>query len=162
MQFCGSMTFLCGSGSADPCFWLMDPDSDPAIFIIDLQDTNKKLIYKKKFFCILLFKGTFTSFFKDKKSKRSHKTVEIKVFLTLFAKWSRRPKNMRMRHSGIMYIVHVIQSQQHLPDLDPDPYSDLDWIRTHLRHAIDCSPSMEVTEMILSVVESQTWVSFRS
>ncbi len=27
------------------------------------------------------FEGTFTSFFKDKKSKRSHKTVEIKVFL---------------------------------------------------------------------------------
>ncbi len=35
--------------------------------------------------CILLFEGTFTSFFKDKKSKRSHKTVEIKVFLTDFA-----------------------------------------------------------------------------
>jgi hypothetical protein len=29
--------------------------------------------------------GTFTSFFKDKKSKRSHKTVEIKGFLTIFA-----------------------------------------------------------------------------
>jgi hypothetical protein len=61
----------------------MDPD--PAIFIIDLQDANKKLI-EKKFFCILLFEGTcVTSFFKDKKSKRSHKTVEIKVFLTIFA-----------------------------------------------------------------------------
>jgi hypothetical protein len=55
---------------------LVDPD--PAIFIIDLQYANKKLIKKKKFFCILLFEGT--SFFKDKKSKRSHKTVEIKVF----------------------------------------------------------------------------------
>jgi hypothetical protein len=37
-----------------------DADPDPAIFIIDLQDANKK---------------------QDKKSKRSHKTVEIKVFL---------------------------------------------------------------------------------
>jgi hypothetical protein len=38
-----------------------DPDSgpDPAIFIIDLQDANKKL-FKKKFFCVLLFEGTFT------------------------------------------------------------------------------------------------------
>jgi hypothetical protein len=63
----------------------MDPD--PAIFIIDLQDANRKLI-KKKFLCILLFEGIltiFTSFFKDKKSKRSHKIVEIKVFLTIFA-----------------------------------------------------------------------------
>jgi hypothetical protein len=34
---------------------LMDLDSDPAIFAIDLQDANKKL---------------FTTFFKDKKSKR--------------------------------------------------------------------------------------------
>ena len=60
-----------------------DPDSDlyPSIFIIDLQDANKKLISLKKFFCLLLFEGTFTSFFKDKKSKRSHKTVGIKVFL---------------------------------------------------------------------------------
>ena len=55
----------------------MDPD--PAVLIINLQDANKKLIFSKKFFSRLLFEGTFTSFFKDKKSKRSHKTVEIKV-----------------------------------------------------------------------------------
>jgi hypothetical protein len=47
----------------------MDPDSDPAIFVIDLQDANKKLI----------------NIFKDKKSKRSHKAVGIKVFLIGFA-----------------------------------------------------------------------------
>jgi hypothetical protein len=65
----------------------LDPDSDsdpdPAIIIIDLQDANKKLV--KKFFCTSLLQGTFTSFYKDKKSKRSHKTVKIKVFLTIFA-----------------------------------------------------------------------------
>ncbi len=40
-----------------------------------------------KFFCFLLFEGTFTSVFKDKMSKRSHKilVVDIKVFLTFFA-----------------------------------------------------------------------------
>jgi hypothetical protein len=41
----GTMSFRCGSGSADPCLWLMapDPDSDPdpAIFVIDLQDAKK-------------------------------------------------------------------------------------------------------------------------
>jgi hypothetical protein len=56
----------------------MDPDPDPSIFIIDLQDANKKL--NKKKFCILLFEGTLTSFFKGKKSKRSHKTAEKKCF----------------------------------------------------------------------------------
>jgi hypothetical protein len=33
------------------------------------------------FFCLLLFEGTFTSFFKDKKSKKSHKHWESRVFL---------------------------------------------------------------------------------
>jgi hypothetical protein len=37
-------------------------------FIIDLQDANGKRISKKSFF-ILLFEGTFTSFFKDKSQK---------------------------------------------------------------------------------------------
>jgi hypothetical protein len=39
-----------------------DPDSylDPAIFVIDLEDANKKLIVKK--FLLILFEGTFTSF----------------------------------------------------------------------------------------------------
>jgi hypothetical protein len=60
-----------------------DADPDPVIFIIDLQDANKKLINFFKFFSLLLFEGTFISFFKDKKSKRSHKAVGIKVFLTI-------------------------------------------------------------------------------
>ncbi len=70
MQCCGSMTFRCGSGSADPCLWLMDPDADPdsAIFVIDLQDANKKLI-KKFFFAYYFLKvhlhhfGSVTEFF---------------------------------------------------------------------------------------------------
>ncbi len=58
-QCCGSMTFWCGSGSgfgsADPCLWLMDPDSDPSIFIIDLHDAYKKLIFCKKVFLHITF-----------------------------------------------------------------------------------------------------------
>jgi hypothetical protein len=61
-----------------------DPDSDPdpTIFAIDLLDGIKKLIKKRRVSCSLLFEGTFTSFYKDIKSKRSHKTVGIKVFPT--------------------------------------------------------------------------------
>ncbi len=67
----------------------MDPDvdPDPAIFFIDLKNATKKIILKK-FFCILFFEGTF---FTDKKSKRSHKTVEIKFFLILL------PNDRRIR-----------------------------------------------------------------
>ena len=50
-----------------------DADPDPSIFIIDPQDANKNQIFVKKVFLHITFEGTFTSFFKDKKSKRSHK-----------------------------------------------------------------------------------------
>jgi hypothetical protein len=98
------MTFWCGSGSgsADPCLWLMDPD--PAIFIIDLQDASKKIIDKKKFFYILLFEGTFPSLFKDKKWK-SHKTAEIKVFL-LFLLNERK--------------IRIQEAQKHVDPVDLD------------------------------------------
>jgi hypothetical protein len=43
-QCSGSVTFWYASGVADLCLRLMDPDPEPAIFIIDLQDANKKLI----------------------------------------------------------------------------------------------------------------------
>ncbi len=65
MQCCGSVTFWCGSGSADPYHLLTDPDSDPdpANFVSDLQDAKNKIIFI--IFYFLLFEGTFTSFFKD-------------------------------------------------------------------------------------------------
>ncbi len=74
-QCFGSMTFWCGSGSADPCLLLMDPD--PAIFVIDLQEANKKLVFLR----ITFWRYILYHFSKMKKSKRSHKTGVIKVFL---------------------------------------------------------------------------------
>jgi hypothetical protein len=61
-----------------------------------------------KFFCLLLFEGTFTSFFNDKKSKRSNETVRIKVFL-LFLLDNRR--------------IRIQEAQKHTDptDLDSDP-----------------------------------------
>ncbi len=44
-----------------------DADPDPAIFVNNLLNVNKKLLFFQ-FFCLLLFKGTFTTFFKDKNS----------------------------------------------------------------------------------------------
>jgi hypothetical protein len=45
----------------------MDPD--PAIFVIDLQDANKKFFFFLEVFMLFLFEGTFTSFFKIKSKK---------------------------------------------------------------------------------------------
>ncbi len=62
----------------DPYLWLKNPAPDPAHFVSNLQDA--------KFLCLFfLFDGTFTSFFRDKKSWRSNKKVEMKGFLSIFA-----------------------------------------------------------------------------
>ncbi len=56
----------------------------PAIFVIFKTATKNKFFLS--FFAITVrFEGTFTSCFKDKKSLKSHTTVGIKVFLTIFA-----------------------------------------------------------------------------
>ncbi len=59
--------FGCGSGS---CYLLYWPSRGQ-------QKTN----FLIKFFCLLLFEDTFTSFIKNKKSKRSHTTVGSRFFL---------------------------------------------------------------------------------
>jgi hypothetical protein len=59
----------------------MDPDADPdpTIFVIDLQDSNKKPILKK-FFYELLFEGKFTKFSKIKSKKEVTKQWESRFF----------------------------------------------------------------------------------
>jgi hypothetical protein len=47
----------------------MDPD--PAFFVIELQDANKKKFLFQLFFCFLLFEGTFTKFSTKKIQKES-------------------------------------------------------------------------------------------
>ncbi len=56
------------------------------VLVIDLMMPTKNC-----FFYLLLCEGTFTSFSKDKKSIKSHKTVGIKPFLTVFAWWLKDP-----------------------------------------------------------------------
>ncbi len=65
-QCSGSMTFWCGSGSADPCLWL--------IFVIDLRVANKK-------YCFLSFSAYYFL--------KVHLHHFSKVFHTIFAWWSR-------------------------------------------------------------------------
>ncbi len=60
----------------------MDPD--PAIFVIDLQDANKKLIFYFIFSAYYFLKVHLHPF-QRYKVKKSHKIVGIKVILTIFA-----------------------------------------------------------------------------
>ncbi len=72
---CGSMTFWggsgSGSGSADSCLWVMDPDpGSGSCYFRHWPRCQQKTNFLTQFFCLFLFEATFTSFFKDKKSKR--------------------------------------------------------------------------------------------
>jgi hypothetical protein len=49
---CGSVTFCYEYVSADPA-------PNPAIFVTDLQDVNKKIFIFSTFFCLLVFEATF-------------------------------------------------------------------------------------------------------
>jgi hypothetical protein len=61
-----------------------DPGSDPAIFVIDLQDASKKLIFNT-IFSAYYFLKVHLHRFQRKTVKKSHKIEGIKVFLTIFA-----------------------------------------------------------------------------
>ncbi len=89
----------------------MDPD--PGIHASYNTDFQEQKLILNKFFCILPFEGIFSSFFIDKKSKRSHKTVEIKVFLN--------DRRIRIRiHTSVW--IRIQEAQKHVdPDSDPDP-----------------------------------------
>jgi hypothetical protein len=76
----GSMPLTIGSGWGSQSFYFRHWPSRCQ------QKTNLK-----KGFLLSTFKGTFTSFFKSKKSKISNKTVGINVFLTIFAWWQKDP-----------------------------------------------------------------------
>ncbi len=67
--------------------WIRIPGSMPLILLFSSfkpSRSQQKTKFFRKFFCLLLFEGTLILFFKDKSSKRSHKTVRTKVFLTIF------------------------------------------------------------------------------
>ncbi len=61
---------------------------------------KQKTNFLFNFFCFLLFEDTLTSFFKDKKSKKGHKIVGIKVFLTICAWWLKDPGGPKTCGSG--------------------------------------------------------------
>jgi hypothetical protein len=62
-----------------------DQDQDHSIFIIDLQDANKKQFFCKMFFGIVPFSKVLLKHFEKIKSEKKIITIKIKVFITIFA-----------------------------------------------------------------------------
>jgi hypothetical protein len=105
----------------------MDPDPDadphPLIFVIDLQEANKKLIFKK-FFCLLLFEGTFTSFLKIKSQKEvaNNRNQGFSYFICLMIEESRMLKNIRIRRIRIwIRIRNTAKTNMFLVPHSPHP-----------------------------------------
>ena len=78
-----------------------------------------------KFFCLLHFDGIFNSVFKDKKSKRSHKTVGINVFQLFLLDHSRIQIRTRTRicihGTGTSdEWIRIREAQKHSDPVDPD------------------------------------------
>ncbi len=122
-QCSGSMTFWggSGSGSSDPCFWLMDPD--PAIFVIDLQDASNKLIFNTIFSAYYFLKVHLHHFSKIKSHKESQNRrnqgfsyyfcmmIEGSGSIPLTSgSWSGsgRPKNMWIRNTALFIDWYII------------------------------------------------------
>jgi hypothetical protein len=82
----------------------MDPD--PAIFVVDLQEANKKLIFLTKFSVYYLFKGTFTSFSKKKSQIEVTEQEESRFFL-LFLLDDRRIQIRSRIRSRIRNRIHT-------------------------------------------------------
>jgi hypothetical protein len=92
----------------------MNADPQTCLGTISLELIGKK---NKKFFCLLLFEGTFTSFFKDKKSKRSNKTVGIKVFFLFLLD----DRTIRIRIYASDKRIRIQEAQKtHTDPTDPD------------------------------------------
>jgi hypothetical protein len=80
---------ICGSVLLTFGFWF---GSGSCFFYSGWQDANPKKVLYFKVFWLLLFKGTFTSVFKAKKAKRSHKIMVPKSrFSSCFACWWKNP-----------------------------------------------------------------------
>ncbi len=84
-----NLTFALAS-VPDPWHFGVDPDPDPAILSLTFK-TPKKTNLKKSFSAYLFLQARLHHFSKIKKSKSGHKTVGIKVLITIFAWWQKDP-----------------------------------------------------------------------
>ncbi len=102
-QCCVSVTCWHGSGSADPCLWLMDPNpaADPDIFVIDLEDSNIKLLFLS--FSAYYILELHIHHFSKIKSLRNSQNIRNQGFSYFF--WLIRRIRIRIRTSGCHWCI---------------------------------------------------------
>jgi hypothetical protein len=94
-----------------------DADKDPAVFVIDLQDANKKAIFKKNF-CLLLLKVYLHHFSKIKSPKEitNRRNQGFSFYFCLMIKGSESRSRSIPLCSGF-----GSGTRKHVDLVDPDP-----------------------------------------
>jgi hypothetical protein len=90
-----------------------DPDPDPAIFFIALQDANQN-IFLKNSFLLITFRRYIYIIFKDKKSKEVTKQKESRFFL-LFLLGDRRIRILSGSRAGSIPLTYESGSGSRRP-----------------------------------------------
>jgi hypothetical protein len=111
------MTFWGGSGSADPCLWLMDPDPGSCYFRHWPSRCKQKTIFLTHFSAYYFLKLHLNHFSKIKSQKESQNSrnqgFSYYFCMMIEGSGSGRPKNMwiriRIRNTGLNYLRSVIR-----------------------------------------------------
>ncbi len=91
-QCSGSMTFWCGSGSADPCLWLMDPDPDHGSGSCYFHQWPSRCQQKNNFLKLFFnFDTIFSAYY------------FLKVHLHHFSKIKSQKESQNSRNQGFSY-----------------------------------------------------------
>jgi hypothetical protein len=90
--------FCCGPGSTDPCLMHPDPAPGPVIFVIDLQDANKKQFFFFKFSVFYFLNVHLHHFSRIKRHTKITKQLESRIFLLFLLDDGRI--RIRIRTSG--------------------------------------------------------------
>ncbi len=122
-QCSGSMTFWCGSGSADPCLWLFS--ADQGIFVIDLQDVSKKLTFNT-IFSACYFLRVHLHYFSKIKSQKESQNSGIQGFSYYFSflhddRRIRIQSRIRIHTSDQWIRIRIREAKKHVDPVDPDP-----------------------------------------
>ncbi len=99
-----------------------DSDADPGLRVLLFWAVTFKRCLQKYFFLqvVTRLQGIVTSFFKDKKSNRSYKTVEITIFLHFLLHDGRIRILIRTIKLRIRMRIYEAQKHTDRTDLDPD------------------------------------------
>jgi hypothetical protein len=122
-QCSGSTTFLRGSGSADPCLWLMDPDPDHGSGSCNFchWPWQQKIFYTICFACYFL--KVHLHYFSKTKSQKESQNSRIQGFSYYFCmmiEGSGSRAGFGSIPSGLVDPDPELGGQKHVDPVDPD------------------------------------------